>query len=254
MDKQKLADETTMDRKIETVMTTDNTEALREQKGQRKHGPCNVTSCQQPGATHWNTSTLAWYCQKCATAINAVPMSTPPLCVHMNSLPPEAAHQSATEHYAQRIKELEAENFRLAAGICPNGYGDEYGNYHCGVSEQMQTLVEALRENPAKMADADLMFCINGAHEDFSHLPYEDVKAIAKRVCAVIASRINQALATIEHQPAPSTQPRITEEELENIRAIAECDSEGWNHAGGMHCTEIASAILARFPQLEEKK
>lgn len=71
---------------------------------------------------------------------------------------------------------------------------------HQSATEQMKPLVEYLRESADKMADSDMMFCINGAHEDFSHLPYEDVKAIVKRVCGVIASRNRQALATIERQ------------------------------------------------------
>lgn len=57
-------------------------------KGTTQGGACNVTACQKPGAEYWNTSTRAWYCEKCARAINAVPMSTPPLCVHATSLPP----------------------------------------------------------------------------------------------------------------------------------------------------------------------
>lgn len=84
-------------------------------KGQRKHGPCNVTACQQPGAIYWNTSTLAWYCRKCALAINAVPMSTPPLCVHMNSLPHE------TPGHQQQVGEDE-----IARIIHNNYWADDY--------------------------------------------------------------------------------------------------------------------------------
>lgn len=38
-------------------------------KGQRD-GNCNVTACQKPGATWWNTSTRAYYCPHCASEIN----------------------------------------------------------------------------------------------------------------------------------------------------------------------------------------
>ncbi len=31
---------------------------------------CNRTACQKPGATWWNPSTLAYYCQSCAIKIN----------------------------------------------------------------------------------------------------------------------------------------------------------------------------------------
>ena len=38
-------------------------------KGKR-NGLCNRTACQKPGATFYNISTRAWYCPKCAEAIN----------------------------------------------------------------------------------------------------------------------------------------------------------------------------------------
>lgn len=34
-------------------------------------GNCNVTACQQPGATWWNTAMGKFYCRSCAKAINA---------------------------------------------------------------------------------------------------------------------------------------------------------------------------------------
>lgn len=40
-----------------------------ELKGKR-NGNCNVTACQKPGATWWNTSTRAYYCPHCAREIN----------------------------------------------------------------------------------------------------------------------------------------------------------------------------------------
>lgn len=55
-------------------------------------------------------------------------------------------------------------------------------------------LREAL-ETPEKMCDADLIFCVNGANQDFSHIPYKDVKEIARRVCRIIISRNKQALS-----------------------------------------------------------
>lgn len=35
-----------------------------------KDGNCNVTACQRPGATWWNTSMRAYYCRTCAHDIN----------------------------------------------------------------------------------------------------------------------------------------------------------------------------------------
>lgn len=35
-----------------------------------KHGNCNRSACQKPGATWYNHSTQAWYCLKCAGQIN----------------------------------------------------------------------------------------------------------------------------------------------------------------------------------------
>lgn len=55
----------------------------------------------------------------------------------------QAAHTSAAEKYEARIKELEAENFKLAAGICHNAKGDEYGNLRCGADEKYKPLVDA---------------------------------------------------------------------------------------------------------------
>lgn len=36
----------------------------------KQNGNCNVTACQRPGATWWNTSTRAYYCANCASEIN----------------------------------------------------------------------------------------------------------------------------------------------------------------------------------------
>jgi hypothetical protein len=36
----------------------------------KKDGNCNVTACQQPGATWWNVGSKAYYCEGCATMIN----------------------------------------------------------------------------------------------------------------------------------------------------------------------------------------
>lgn len=35
-----------------------------------KNGSCNRTACQKPGATYFNKSTKAYYCEDCARAIN----------------------------------------------------------------------------------------------------------------------------------------------------------------------------------------
>lgn len=42
---------------------------LKADKGQQG-GSCNVTACQEPGATWFNTSTRAFYCPSCARKIN----------------------------------------------------------------------------------------------------------------------------------------------------------------------------------------
>jgi hypothetical protein len=36
----------------------------------KKNGNCNRTSCQKPGATWFNHSTRAFYCQPCAFLLN----------------------------------------------------------------------------------------------------------------------------------------------------------------------------------------
>ena len=40
----------------------------------KKDGNCNVTACQQPGATWYNKSTQKYYCTKCADQINSCNM------------------------------------------------------------------------------------------------------------------------------------------------------------------------------------
>jgi hypothetical protein len=42
---------------------------LKADKG-NKNGSCNVTACQQPGATYFNKSTRKYYCADCAEHIN----------------------------------------------------------------------------------------------------------------------------------------------------------------------------------------
>lgn len=39
---------------------------------------CNRAACQRPGPTWWNPSTRAWYCPRCARAINE---HSPGLCI-----------------------------------------------------------------------------------------------------------------------------------------------------------------------------
>lgn len=49
---------------------------------------CNRTACQcdlTPGYRWWNTSTRAFYCQRCAFRINE---SNPVLCIREDSMPP----------------------------------------------------------------------------------------------------------------------------------------------------------------------
>ena len=41
---------------------------LKPDKG-RMNGSCNRTACQQPGASWFNTSTRAYYCEPCARDI-----------------------------------------------------------------------------------------------------------------------------------------------------------------------------------------
>jgi hypothetical protein len=43
---------------------------LKADKG-HKHGSCNRTACQRPGATWYNRVMRAWYCPPCARMINA---------------------------------------------------------------------------------------------------------------------------------------------------------------------------------------
>jgi hypothetical protein len=43
-------------------------ETLKSDKGKLR-GSCNRTACQRPGATWFNTSTRAYYCQPCALDI-----------------------------------------------------------------------------------------------------------------------------------------------------------------------------------------
>ena len=48
-------------------------EAKRTEKAElkgKKDGNCNVTACQVPGATWWNTGTRAYYCRYCSSEIN----------------------------------------------------------------------------------------------------------------------------------------------------------------------------------------
>lgn len=51
---------------------------------------CNRSACRAPNPTYWNTSTRAWYCEKCAKAINegaGTHLHGVPLCLHPYALP-----------------------------------------------------------------------------------------------------------------------------------------------------------------------
>ena len=50
-----------------------------------------------------------------------------------------------TIELAKYIEELEAENFKLAAGVCHDCLTDEYGNLRCGLAEENKKLKEALK-------------------------------------------------------------------------------------------------------------
>lgn len=71
------------------------------------------------------------------------------------------------------------------------------------------------------------------------------------------ATEKSQALANIEQQPAPSTQPQITDEELEEAAQKLYELAQWHNDIQGVSLSFISAArdlLLARFPQLEEKK
>ncbi len=45
-----------------------------------KHGNCNRTACQRPGATWYNKGTYKYYCRQCAYLINDNCDDGDPLC------------------------------------------------------------------------------------------------------------------------------------------------------------------------------
>lgn len=119
------------------------------EKGQRKNGPCNVTTCQKPGANHWNTSTLAWYCPSCARKINEVVMSTPPLCIHPNNLPPEQARTTQQQPVGDIGRIIRAFNDMPEPVSHPNEtWCDDYAN-------AFEALKLAINATPAQGTTAD---------------------------------------------------------------------------------------------------
>jgi len=58
----------------------------------------------------------------------------------------------------------------------------------------MGYVIPQILEAPSQRADSELMFCVNGADDDFPHIPYADVKEIARRVCRVISQGNEEAL------------------------------------------------------------
>lgn len=65
--------------------------------------------------------------------------------------------------------------------------------------------VRAALDAPEDMVDADLMFCL----QDYQHLPYETVKAIALSVCKVIATRNREALSELEGNVLVPVEPTL---------------------------------------------
>ncbi len=65
---------------------TDKTQPEKMKTTDKQSEICNRTSCKKEGATWWNISTRAWYCQKCAEDINEG--KYPWVCVPLTSLPP----------------------------------------------------------------------------------------------------------------------------------------------------------------------
>lgn len=55
-------------------------------KQEKPSEKCNRTACKQPHEGFWNPSTRAYYCQKCANAINEG-MTYPLLVIHPNNMP-----------------------------------------------------------------------------------------------------------------------------------------------------------------------
>jgi hypothetical protein len=53
---------------------------------------------------------------------------------------PDDIHKSRDE----RIKELEKENFALAADQCHAGYGDDYGHHRCRLQDHIKELEELI--------------------------------------------------------------------------------------------------------------
>ncbi len=84
--------------------------AAREYGAAVAHQPvqylCNRSACRAEGATNWNTSTRAYYCDKCAKAINEGAGSHiigVPLCVPLTSMPLPTV-QSAPYHKEHATK------------------------------------------------------------------------------------------------------------------------------------------------------
>lgn len=50
-----------------------------------------------------------------------------------------------------RIEELEAECFKLSAGMCHDGYGDDFGNWRCKYQDRIEELEAALRNKTPNM-------------------------------------------------------------------------------------------------------
>lgn len=59
-----------MSTNIAKIAAENNSEAIKKELKGKRNGNCNVTACQRPGATWWNTSTRAYYCRSCADEIN----------------------------------------------------------------------------------------------------------------------------------------------------------------------------------------
>lgn len=80
-----------------------------------------------------------------------------------------------------RIRDLEAENFKLSAGLCHDGYGDESGNWRCKYQDRIKELegqlANALRDpldvyesKPWKSDTADELRRLANEHHDRERL------------------------------------------------------------------------------------
>ena len=72
---------------------------------------CNRSACRAEGATYWNTSTRAYYCEKCANSINdhaGTKITGVPLCIPLTSMP--LPWVLGAPYHKEHMKEQESVN------------------------------------------------------------------------------------------------------------------------------------------------